>query len=394
MRVPQEIADLIVDQIPLQDIEVRYASLRACALTCRSFAKHSQCHLFHTLMFHSTDKPFYDGHRELALYVREFHLVQNYYDIAHLAKERHLPAVINMLKDVTVFKLEQILGCHDWKLHFSPKLRSALTRLFVSPSLESLRLSMMFGIPSSYAKFFTDIRTVELNHVHFSEDPSLIQSPLPARTNLHALKALTISNMMLFSCVPLVNVLLSEEYALERLKVYSLCKDNAIIAHVLMNSKASLSITALEFGRSGREEDDIDGHAWISEIDIGTVPHLQSVVVQADLNRDYFFDDAKTILQKARIDNEIQDIGIQLNFDSDYSEILQCKWEGVDILLPEPPFTQLQKVYFTFSRDSCWSESDLMPSVRRERMKELKTLIGSYLPRLHNKGLLQLHSLQ
>ncbi|KAF8993969.1 hypothetical protein BDQ17DRAFT_107184 [Cyathus striatus] len=392
-QVPQEITDLILDSVSSLQCDA-IPSLRACALTCRSFVKQSQYHIFHTVKFKSERMSrlqlFFDALMstpELGLHVRVFRLQESNSDRTwHTIGHRHLPTVLSMLKNVIDFGLGVSCGNLNWNV-FSSSLKHALTGICFSPSIRSLSLYHINSVPTIFAEWFAGASTVVIQGCTCNSGKNPEQLTLITRANNRMLTICCDGNQ--HNMKSIMDALLSPQCVLKKLIVKLYHANNLPIAQKIMVWKPSL--TSIEFAGPSAEE------YFIPRLDIGAVPRLKAITVLADLDTsDYPFCIAEEVLETARFNNDIREITIQLSF-SDFSDILKYewfKWEGIDKLLTEPQFAQLLEVCVT---DAPIIDTKLVPGiVPREYADVVMSFIERSLPRLYGKGLLQvtLHSIR
>ncbi|KAJ7270493.1 hypothetical protein C8J57DRAFT_1716544 [Mycena rebaudengoi] len=158
MRVPQEIVDEIIDHCAMSEEErttsVHWhlpgvASLKACALTCRSFLPRSQMHLFATITCDTDTPALFHFYRLLSgsphigpLYVRSFILVgvnEQSHDI--LADSILVSRILALLPHLTHLEVDSDSSYeYEWGLQL-PILKTAFQKTLSLHSLRTFCLS-------------------------------------------------------------------------------------------------------------------------------------------------------------------------------------------------------------------------------------------------------------
>ncbi|KAJ7238862.1 hypothetical protein C8J57DRAFT_111781 [Mycena rebaudengoi] len=141
MQVPQEIVDAIIDNFAMSHDEkisrnrepVDADSLRACALTSRSFLRRSRMHLFaaffceHLSDFSHFDRLLAESPHIGELYVRYFTLDIGDRTAPLLTEDVVLPRILSRLPGLTHLTLDFLSTYSDWPSLFKASIRTTLS---------------------------------------------------------------------------------------------------------------------------------------------------------------------------------------------------------------------------------------------------------------------------
>ncbi|KAK7052520.1 glyceraldehyde-3-phosphate dehydrogenase [Favolaschia claudopus] len=173
-RVPQEILDLIVDNMDDK------ATLQTCSVVCWAFVHSCRKRLFRDLCFMmSSDTP--DGlyqlflcYPHLASYVQSVTIYRLPNSSIWMRTGSLLPALLGLLTRVTKIAL---FGCWgDW-LDMAPSLASALLRIVSSGALERLHLLTVTNVPAPFLRASLTVPNLSMFHVGLDSNAPDVMLP-------------------------------------------------------------------------------------------------------------------------------------------------------------------------------------------------------------------------
>ncbi|KAJ7266618.1 hypothetical protein C8J57DRAFT_1617758 [Mycena rebaudengoi] len=192
MRVPQEIADKIIDNFAMSHDEkislnrepVDADSLRACSLTSRSFLRRSRMHLFAAFFcqylsdFSHFDRLLAESPHIGELYVRYFKMTIREHVAPLLTEDVVLPRILSRLPSLTHVTLSYISTYNNWPSLFKVSIRTTLSL----HCLWSLRLRWIRFENASELELLlgdaTALKALTLDNIHF-DNPSVCRVDVP-----------------------------------------------------------------------------------------------------------------------------------------------------------------------------------------------------------------------
>ncbi|KAJ6480145.1 hypothetical protein C8R45DRAFT_1215978 [Mycena sanguinolenta] len=172
-QVPQEIIDLIVDNI--EDM----ASFHACSLVCWAFVPSCRKRIFRDICFGMVSDAPKKLHEillrspSIALYIKDVTIHRSHEPNLWIEPSSPLPAVLSMLPHINRFSL---FGCWgDW-LDVPPALASAFMRVISLESLDRLHVLTVANVPAAFLRRALSVRIVSLFYVGLGATEKL--SPL------------------------------------------------------------------------------------------------------------------------------------------------------------------------------------------------------------------------
>ncbi|KAF8997627.1 hypothetical protein BDQ17DRAFT_1329289 [Cyathus striatus] len=356
--IPLEIVELIINEVALVDDQNTFPTLKACKLASSIFLEPSRRYIFKEIKLiapTASHNSYIRGSAkyrrlqdilvtspQLAFYARSFHLQDNFTRHSFLSQPT-LPNLLGMFQNITSFNWtfttedNDIVASYDWRSS-SPTLQQALMNIMFSPIIEIVSLRFIKNLPHAFGRYFANIPTVQAI------------SSTPGR----CLRSLTIADLDLDKCQPLIDGLSSSNFRLEELKLDSYTPrwvDDNIIAAAITNTHRN-TLTRIEFPCRVLPQRLIIFYLKdeIAILNIGMFPRLQTVKIYSHYDEQDPFGSATDILKKARNPNEIREIIIEIEYRLIY--ILQTRSallrsQRFDKLLCEVPFSRLEKVHLT-----------------------------------------------
>ncbi|KAF8997645.1 hypothetical protein BDQ17DRAFT_1363163 [Cyathus striatus] len=387
--VPPDIVDLIIDEVALlNNTSSRFPALKSCSLACRYFLESSRRHLFHSLTLSSkfqnkilalhdilTSSP------GISTHIRKLHLLLNPRNSIH-ADQNSLPKLLHMLNNITTFALrfDSTNMRYSW-LELTSAMQEALYAILQSPSIIHLSISNVHELPKSLRTCLASIPTITLSSVSFQtagNTEDIPDQPSNPFSSTRCIRNLTISNVSLETSQPLLDALSISHGELETL----LCYDDG-------DPNRSMEVATMILQRCGDFLTKLE--CWnmdvARQLDISTVPRLHTIKLLANFTSQipiplcYI----RQILETPSEKNEIKEVflGILLSQLSSY----ETDWKSLDSLLTGPKFTQLKKVNFKVDLPlTAYRRGEQY--VGKTRM-ELPSLMQSVLPKMHERGLIE-----
>ncbi|KAF7377987.1 Glyceraldehyde-3-phosphate dehydrogenase [Mycena sanguinolenta] len=181
-QVPQEIIDLIVDNI--EDVP----SFHACSLVCWAFVPSCRKRIFRDIcfgMFSDAPKKLYEillRSPSIALYIKDVTIHRPQEPNFWIEPGSPLPAVLSMLSHINRFSL---FGCWgDW-LDIPPALASAFMRVISLESLDRLHVLTVANVPAAFLRHALSVRIVSLFYVDLDPTEKLLHLPPPTRSSAY-----------------------------------------------------------------------------------------------------------------------------------------------------------------------------------------------------------------
>ncbi|RDB28202.1 hypothetical protein Hypma_001511 [Hypsizygus marmoreus] len=170
-ELPQEIIDTIIDSLSTYK---DHPTLKSCTLASRSLRPSSQKHLFSRILLSKNSAcdriyPLLTENPTLCSYVHDIILTSESDQATSpqwLRLNENLACVLDMLTSLRVCSLS-IYNDGDWK-DIHPHTTTALFRVFALPSLDSIDIGGLTGIPVSFFDIPNDIEELELRFVAFT----------------------------------------------------------------------------------------------------------------------------------------------------------------------------------------------------------------------------------
>ncbi|KAF8990772.1 hypothetical protein BDQ17DRAFT_1433557 [Cyathus striatus] len=281
IRIPEDIADLIVEKIELLNDD-EY-SIRSCALICKSFTEPLRRRLFRKVELKDRDHymRFYSMFitaPKIGYHVREFHL-----NVQTIIWELTLPYFIN----TALPYVRKLYLCFSEPTHETRKreywhslgysLQNALGKILKVPSLESIAIKGLHNIRLAHIKSLLQIPNVVLDDSSFAlqdRNDSLSRKDLGSCN----LRSLTISALPFGKMLDFIYALSYSKSTLEELRVENYGDEFAnfsIAQKIVAIQRDSLTKLVLKcfMNDSGRRT-----------LDIGDLPNLRIFHVFLDFN--------------------------------------------------------------------------------------------------------------
>ena len=170
-EIPQDIIDIIIDELRGNN-----DALKSCATVSRSFLQPSRKNLFMFICLDSLEKierlqNILTSIPDISCYIHQLTLSME----AMLSAETHGP--LTEASDRALTSILKMIPCPrslslgisplgralvKWTVDFSDDLKSALTDLFQSPTLNSVEISRMTDLPLSILSVFTHVKRLRL----------------------------------------------------------------------------------------------------------------------------------------------------------------------------------------------------------------------------------------
>ncbi|RDB16506.1 hypothetical protein Hypma_002956 [Hypsizygus marmoreus] len=166
-ELPQEIFDKIIDEVSNDD-----QILKSCALASNSFRPRSQKHLFSFITLDkslSCDRlyPLLTENPRLCTYIHDILLmIDQETDPQWLSVNKNLSCILDMLTSLCACSIS-IFNEIDWK-DIHPQTTAALFRVFAVPSLASIDILGLYGIPVTFFDIPNVLEQLVLKSVSFA----------------------------------------------------------------------------------------------------------------------------------------------------------------------------------------------------------------------------------
>ncbi|KIJ95654.1 hypothetical protein K443DRAFT_682869 [Laccaria amethystina LaAM-08-1] len=357
--IPQEIIETIIAQLGFLGDD---GSLRACALVSHSFLSAAQSYLFQTVRLDH-----FDGRRKrhehfhillldkphIGTYVYNLLLGDEHEDTfgetpsSWITDTEYLSNILPFLNRLQAFSLSFSSEMTEWS-SMSRNARLALESLFRLPSLRSVALQFISGVPAHILLSLTKLVELSLSSVHVDIVDSLTETTQPAN----------LSTLVLRGCSPrtiltLHSTLRNSPKSLQRL-ILTPTYDTSFCASVweLMREGGS-GITRFEWLPSAHY------FSSIGPIDIGVLSDIRVLRFSASFRQrssvNQPLNDFLSLLgQLCKQSNHIETIILECHYiKGDDAKQPSVDWKALDALLRRKEFCALQRVSVRLSVSSC-----------------------------------------
>ncbi|EDR00844.1 uncharacterized protein LACBIDRAFT_312861 [Laccaria bicolor S238N-H82] len=366
--IPQEILETIIAQLGFIGDD---DSLRACTLVSHSFLSAAQPYLFRTVRLdHIDDRRKRHEHFHILLlekprlgtYVYNLRLGDEHdgsfgeTPSSWITDTEYLCKILPFLNRLQTFSLSFSSEMTEWS-SMSRNARVVLENLFELPSLRSVALQFISGVPARLLLSLTKLVDLSLSSVHVDVEDSLSETTQPAN----------LSELVLRGCSPrtiltLHSTLRNSPKSLQRL-ILTPTHDTNFCASVweLMREGGS-GITQFEWLPSAHY------FSSIGPIDIGVLSDIRVLRYSASFRQrspvNQPLNDFLSLLgQMCKQSNRVETIILECHYiKGDDAKQPSVDWKALDALLRRKEFCALQKVSVRLSVSSC-------PTVERWKFK-------------------------
>ncbi|KAF8999998.1 hypothetical protein BDQ17DRAFT_1427478 [Cyathus striatus] len=378
LRIPQDIADLIVDEIASRDDT---ESLLTCALISHKFLHASRRYIYRTVKMCGMRKErqlkkYFRIQRtlmstpELAAYVRVLQLRDSGSDPFLITQPGFL-LVLGMLKGIKELTIK-FDRSYNFDV-FAPELKRTFADVVANSTLEILTLENIVNLSPLSLEWIGCVPTVNLTSITFEDQKHHFpKGPLEIILQGRSLTYLSLRFVIPDNADAFVDNLLSPSYMLETLEVKT---SYDIPLAIEITKKCSNSLITLDLPESSKHPDNV------TNIDIGVLPNLRTIKLFANFTLKKPFHFALQILSKEHKEHNLQVIIIKAAFPvlEFISNSDPAHWEELDVLLSE--LGGLNKLVIMLG-------SELM---QWDRISS-KLPILRWLPRSYEKGIILLDS--
>ncbi|KAF9000001.1 hypothetical protein BDQ17DRAFT_1427481 [Cyathus striatus] len=253
VRVPVDVADLIIDEILNGDKRERQ-NLKSHALISREFLIASRKYLFHKVkldfMFrkptevrrrYSLFEQVFTSTPEIACYIRELDIHENTLRNPTFKNMSTLPDIIGKLKGLTTFRIIGEYDTSQWEI-FPPQFKQAVEVILLSTSIEKLELQLIDNVPIDLIGLvpYVDLRSVTLN----LNENRFIVDQLLSRPFERSLKTLRLYDVALQNQTFHISHLLPPSCPLETL-IIGMFWDQRLVKEIICQH--AMTIKSLEF---------------------------------------------------------------------------------------------------------------------------------------------------
>jgi len=374
--IPQEIVETIIAQLGFLGDD---GSLRACALVSHSFLSAAQSYLFQTVRLDHLD-----GRRKrhehfhilllekphIGTYVYNLHLGDEHDDTfgetpsSWITDTEYLPIILPFLNRLQTFSLSFTSEMTEWS-SMSRNTRLALENLFKLPSLLSVALQFISGVPAHLLLSLTKLVKLSLSSVHVDVIDSLPETTQPAN----------LSTLVLRGCSPrtiltLHSTLRNAPKSLQRLTLTptygtSFC---ASVWELMRGGGSGIThfewLPSAHYCKSICFNDNSTKYlkhtvSSIGPIDIGVLSDIRVLRYSASFRQrssvnpplnDFF----NLLGQLCKQSNHVETIILECHYiNGDDAKQPSVDWKALDALLRRKEFGALQKISVRLSVSSC-----------------------------------------